>query len=352
MTADDIVSALEGLRALVRDPVTGTYALRLDYNYFREYIEKWEAKKYVWLNPDGLLWTPYIMGRSNLAHLEHAPPLATIAPRDGEDEDDLEPGGVGDPSGAAPNGDLSNMVRINGDHVNGVDAEDQSAVYGRSILTPTTEIDNPTLLAQFSATSAHPVPGPPPTTLLTHGSSFAGGSFHSRGVDDESNGVYPASQRSVENMPLIPPTRFEIYPPLPGTNGRRKAGRPPVAGRRRTATPASLSRSTTDKRGGFDEIGGGGITTNGSGASLLKRSMRTTMLMAGQMDMDEMTMKAEDANVVPPPPPPPSPPQYIDTPGKNLMTSDAVPTIDEPANSHLQQMMEDVVLLATDHDNV
>ena len=27
MTADDIVSALEGLRALVRDPVTGTYAL-------------------------------------------------------------------------------------------------------------------------------------------------------------------------------------------------------------------------------------------------------------------------------------------------------------------------------------
>ncbi|KAL8690101.1 MAG: hypothetical protein Q9224_004487, partial [Gallowayella concinna] len=86
MTADDIVAALEALRALVRDPVTKSYALRLDHKYFKQCIESWEAKKYVTINPDALVWTPYIMGQSNLAHYDRAPPLPTIAPREGEEE--------------------------------------------------------------------------------------------------------------------------------------------------------------------------------------------------------------------------------------------------------------------------
>ncbi|KAL8644296.1 MAG: hypothetical protein Q9210_007324, partial [Variospora velana] len=88
MTADDIIAALEALRALVRDPVTKTYALRLDHAYFKHCIETWEAKKYVTLNPDALVWTPYIMGRSNLAHYDRAPPLPTIAPREGDEADE------------------------------------------------------------------------------------------------------------------------------------------------------------------------------------------------------------------------------------------------------------------------
>ncbi|KAI4270387.1 MAG: hypothetical protein LQ337_006711, partial [Flavoplaca oasis] len=87
MTADDIVAALEALRALVRDPITKSYALRLDYSYFQKCIEAWEAKKYVTINPAALVWTPYIMGRSNLAHYDRAPPLPTIAPREGDEED-------------------------------------------------------------------------------------------------------------------------------------------------------------------------------------------------------------------------------------------------------------------------
>ncbi|KAF2103851.1 hypothetical protein NA57DRAFT_31099, partial [Rhizodiscina lignyota] len=63
MTPDDIVSALEGLRALVRDPITKTYALRLDYDYFREYITKNEKKPHPKINPDALMWVPYVMGR-------------------------------------------------------------------------------------------------------------------------------------------------------------------------------------------------------------------------------------------------------------------------------------------------
>ncbi|KFX95643.1 hypothetical protein V490_03723, partial [Pseudogymnoascus sp. VKM F-3557] len=90
MTADDIVSALEGLRALVRDPVTGTYALRLDYDFYEEYVKKWEDKQYVRLNPHGLVWTPYIMGRNNQNMVEHAPPMSAIAPREDEDEDEDE----------------------------------------------------------------------------------------------------------------------------------------------------------------------------------------------------------------------------------------------------------------------
>ncbi|PHH71554.1 hypothetical protein CDD82_6444 [Ophiocordyceps australis] len=46
MTPDDVVSALEGLRALVRDPHTKLYAFRLDVDYFRHYVAKWESKGY------------------------------------------------------------------------------------------------------------------------------------------------------------------------------------------------------------------------------------------------------------------------------------------------------------------
>jgi histone acetyltransferase SAS3 len=62
MTPDDVISALEGLRALVRDPITKTYALRLDYDYFKEYIDKYEKKNYPRINPDALVWVPFTVG--------------------------------------------------------------------------------------------------------------------------------------------------------------------------------------------------------------------------------------------------------------------------------------------------
>ncbi|KAL8933407.1 MAG: hypothetical protein Q9216_006380, partial [Gyalolechia sp. 2 TL-2023] len=129
MTADDIVAALEALRALVRDPVTKSYALRLDHAYFKHCIESWEAKNYVTLNPDALVWTPYIMGRSNLAHYDRAPPLPTIAPREGDETDPQIPPEEGVQQQAAAeikaaasqinstltNGDVQVPPTINGD---------------------------------------------------------------------------------------------------------------------------------------------------------------------------------------------------------------------------------------------
>ncbi|KAI5923415.1 hypothetical protein F4810DRAFT_668778 [Camillea tinctor] len=86
MTPDDVISALEALRFLVRDPITQVYAFRVDLAYCHKEVAKWEAKNYVKLNPQVLTWTPYVMGRSSATNFELGPALNTIAPRE-EDED-------------------------------------------------------------------------------------------------------------------------------------------------------------------------------------------------------------------------------------------------------------------------
>ncbi|KAK6357391.1 hypothetical protein TWF718_001703 [Orbilia javanica] len=86
MTADDVISALENLQVLIRDPITKTYAFRIDRELMQAIIDKWESKGYVRLNPRALVWVPFVMGRQSL--LQAAPP--TIAPR--EDEPNLEEG--------------------------------------------------------------------------------------------------------------------------------------------------------------------------------------------------------------------------------------------------------------------
>ncbi|OTA54170.1 hypothetical protein K449DRAFT_358569 [Hypoxylon sp. EC38] len=86
MTPDDVISALEALRFLVRDPVTQVYAFRVDLAYCHKEVAKWEAKNYVKLNPKNLTWMPYVMGRSNATNFELGPALNTIAPREEDEE--------------------------------------------------------------------------------------------------------------------------------------------------------------------------------------------------------------------------------------------------------------------------
>ena len=90
MTPDDVIAALEGLRALVRDPQTKLYAFRVDLNFCREYVASWESKGHVKLKPEALAWTPYVMGRSNAVNFELGP-INTIAPRE-DDEARLDEG--------------------------------------------------------------------------------------------------------------------------------------------------------------------------------------------------------------------------------------------------------------------
>lgn len=86
MMPDDVISALEGLRCLVRDPQTKLYAFRVDLSFCSEYVTKWGSKNYVKLNDKALTWTPYVMGRSNATNFELGPALTAIAPREDEDE--------------------------------------------------------------------------------------------------------------------------------------------------------------------------------------------------------------------------------------------------------------------------
>lgn len=64
MITSDVVVGLEECRSLLRDPLTGKYAVRIDIARLNKIITQWESKGYVTLNPQALLWKPLIFGPS------------------------------------------------------------------------------------------------------------------------------------------------------------------------------------------------------------------------------------------------------------------------------------------------
>lgn len=221
MTADDIVSALEGLRALVRDPITKTYAFRLDTKYYEEVISNWESKGYVQLNPDALLWTPYIMGRNNQSHFDRAP-LHAVAPREDPDEEEEEDAAA-----------KVTEVGDEGSKANGTDADG---------------LGEPA--------------GPPSTTALTNG-------VHESDNADPVPEPNPAAG--------IPPSRFELWPPVHvPASVRRKPGRPGShrANPRPSMTPLATrtsGRNTPRRPSGlpsFTPLGNTPTTRRGRSAKL------------------------------------------------------------------------------------
>ncbi|KZF24944.1 hypothetical protein L228DRAFT_236099 [Xylona heveae TC161] len=219
MTADDIVSALEGLRALVRDPVTKTYAMRLDLPYLRQCIDNWEAKNYVKLNPKALVWTPYVMGRSNLAHYESAP-LATVAPREGEEEEEVAPEEISQIGQTSANGTVKEESfggSINGTTNGTTPAEEKTSADISNTLTPKTD----DVAGQLNDTAG------PPATVPEHASIPTD---PSRTETEESKPITNGIQ-----IPAIPPSRYEIFPPIPGS-ARRRPHRPAPRSVPRTAS--------------------------------------------------------------------------------------------------------------------
>lgn len=148
MTADDVISALEGLRCLVRDPHTGLYAFRVDLAYCQEYVAKWESKKYVTLNPAALTWTPYVMGRGNATNFELGPALTAIAPREEDEEQkaaeqfvaSLANGDSISTQGGLTNGVAAVGAATGGDHAASRDAtEDNKALASTAMVLESTE---------------------------------------------------------------------------------------------------------------------------------------------------------------------------------------------------------------------
>jgi histone acetyltransferase SAS3 len=191
MTPDDIVSALEGLRALVRDPVTKKYALRLDLNYFRQYIDKCHAAGNPIVNPDCLVWTPYVMGR--MGQYDEGPALQTVQQRDEVDPEEKPAPEEGVSMAKANELALEDIV-VTGDEA-----------------SPAPEIPH-----EDSVNGGSLVPG----TSLANGSTIA-----------------IAGSQSAVSDPAIPLSRYEIFPPIPGQPAaKRRPGRP-FGTRRRTSTP-------------------------------------------------------------------------------------------------------------------
>ncbi|KAL3477143.1 hypothetical protein BJX99DRAFT_257831 [Aspergillus californicus] len=188
MTADDVVSGLEALRALVRDPVTRTYALRLDYNYFEECIGSWEIKGYVTLNPHALVWTPYIMGRNNQSQFDRAP-IHTVAPREGlEDEEDDEGKELPEEAPKQTEAKRTSPYLTNG---------------------------------TSKMTTGGPQLEPAPSTDLL---SNANGLHHQAATDATATDV--SAQPELETTKAVPAWRFEIYPPVQAPVSKKRAGRP------------------------------------------------------------------------------------------------------------------------------
>lgn len=259
MTPDDIVSALEGLRALVRDPVTKTYALRLDYGYFRQYIEKCYGAGNPTINPERLQWTPYVMGR--FGQYEDGPALHTVQQRDDEDEEEKV-----EPEEGVQMEEAAKATKTNGTSQTGsATGED-----GEGAATP--------VLAAEDCTNGD---SPIPSTPLANGSTIA------------------VAGSQITSAPSIPATRYEIFPHIPGQQApKRRPGRP-FGARRRTSTPQrnrsqTLTIATAPvNRIQFSPNGSGKASPSLNGIHTPSISLRRTRSRLGEsvvngMDDDEL----------------------------------------------------------------
>lgn len=236
MTLDDVISTLEGLRALVRDPVTRLYAFRCDYPLMEEYLEKHDKKPHVKLYADKLVWTPFVMEKPTTYYPigeEANGPIQTKARR--EEPEDLE---------AAQPEEGVQQAYVNGTQTSGPDA---AVVDDDEGVSPKAARKAPpsTLTPQPSVTLGSPTRRTSPRKSSQAQSEQPNGSFQkdaSMQPDDDED------EEWVDEIPSIfdiPPSRFEVYPPIPGQPTKRKPGRPFGSRTRRsnTVTPAKRAKS-------------------------------------------------------------------------------------------------------------
>lgn len=211
MTADDVVAALEGLRALVRDPETKLYAFRIDLEYCRQYWDKWESKGYVQLDPAALVWTPYVMGKSNAVNFELGPINAIASREDDEAKVDEGPNGISTVDDA---GTVLPDSLVNGDL--------PEVIVGHALPNQNHEGDEKEN-------------DPPKDDTMVDA--------------DEDNWDAPYKD--------IPPSRFEVFPAVSGSrrDRGRPVGRPPGSRsgntpKRRRSGPGRPRSSTSRRRSG------------------------------------------------------------------------------------------------------
>lgn len=256
MTADDVISALEGLRCLVRDPQTQLYAFRVDVEFCKQYVAKWESKNYVQLEANALTWTPYVMGRSNATNFELAPAMHAIAPRE-EDEEHKTAELV-----------IAEVVEENGEtlqvpmETNGVARGNEEEADADATILESTE-PNETGAGDIAVEDAPPpsVEEAEPAEAETEAPA-AGEAPQTQEKDQPAPDGEPVDIEAPNEQPKadvenkenswislykdVPPTRFAVYPPVHG--GRRIPTRPPATPRPPVIRTASASRPKSRPR--------------------------------------------------------------------------------------------------------
>ncbi|KAI0483860.1 hypothetical protein F4859DRAFT_415950 [Xylaria cf. heliscus] len=219
MTPDDVVSALEALRFLVRDPVTHVYAFRIDLPFCHKEVARWKAKNYVKLHTQALTWTPYVMGRGNATNFELGPALNTIAPR--EEDEETKPIEV-----------IASTVIAAGDFAIANNLTQKGPLDGEPDVLESTEPSDIIITE-------------PPTNANLNG-------VHKDNVSiiqtsEEGDGLYPAESVKddghdwQQQYDSIPVTRFQVFPPISKRPGMSRTGSS-------IARPVTLPRVTSTIR--------------------------------------------------------------------------------------------------------
>ena len=233
LTPDDVISALEGLRCLVRDPQTGLYAFRVDLQYCREYVAKWQSKNYVQLNADALTWTPYIMGRTNATNFELGPALNAIAPREDDEEHK---------TAVIAGENLSNGDGFQAEPpTNGVDDESKT--------DPDTTVLESTEPNETGGVLVEAPRGPSkPNGTMTNGDSTVDKENRPSEAESDDEKENPEDWR--EQYKDILPTRFEVFPAVNkrAERPRPSIGRPPIIRTASTIPRPKPKRPTGSRR--------------------------------------------------------------------------------------------------------
>ncbi|POS78421.1 histone acetyl transferase-6 [Diaporthe helianthi] len=286
LTPDDVISALEGLRCLVREPQTQLYAFRVDIQFCKEYVAKWESKNYVQLDPSMLTWTPYVMGRSNATNFELAPAIHAIAPRDEDDEQKAEEAVVAE---VVENGrPVAVQVKpeVEADIPPEVNAEIEVGPVANGSSDNAEAAEKEAQAARKAADT--PIKSTEPNEMGTDGTSEIGNGnepvtnttedgFEKRvtepevvGSTDDQKDSSAKHSENKENSWLdaysgIPPARFVVYPHIHG--GRRTtAVRPITTPRPPAVRTASVSRPKARRPTGSRRSAGPKARSSSSGA--------------------------------------------------------------------------------------
>jgi histone acetyltransferase SAS3 len=230
MTIDDVVSSLEALRAIIKDPVTNKYALRCDWAYMAEYLDKHDKKRHIKIDPAKLIWTPYVMGKPTSyfpVGEEATGPIQTKARRD--EPEDLQ--------AAQPEEGVQQAL------VNGNSTPDPETIHGDNLSPKATRKAPPsTLTPQPSITQGSPPRRSPRKSQSQSQPEQTNGTAHedptSQNDTSDTSSVRRGSAYTEDN---IPASRFEIFPPIPGQIMKRKPGRP-MGSRTRSKLTPSINR--------------------------------------------------------------------------------------------------------------